>query len=208
MTMTESPDELFSQIWHIHTQTGHLSERYHLLDQLIVRTVKNHTAGFSADFPNFSSRLHTLCLPTGCPSRPLEIFRAHVHRIETKQYDANEKDYLYDLKAVCDSIARFCQAQIPANLQTILPTHWRSPAKSDRASSIIKRLRLTVYEWDSSFIYGQSPEQPELQDLKVCYASQEDAPFANLKTQLYKGAQVNLLNVKTKEKNNELILNP
>ena len=208
MTMTESPDELFSQIWHIHTQTGHLSERYHLLDQLIVRTVKNHTAGFSADFTNFSSRLHTLCRTTGCPSRPLEIFRAHVHRIETKQYDANEKDYLYDLKAVCDSIARFCQAQIPANLQTILPTHWRSPAKSDRASSIIKRLRLTVYEWDSSFIYGQSPEQPELQDLKVCYASQEDAPFANLKTQLYKGAQVNLLNVKTKEKNNELILNP
>lgn len=134
MTMTESPDELFSQIWHIHTQTGHLSERYHLLDQLIVRTVKNHTAGFSADFTNFSSRLHTLCRTTGCPSRPLEIFRAHVHRIETKQYDANEKDYLYDLKAVCDSIARFCQAQIPANLQTILPTHWRSLAKSDRAS--------------------------------------------------------------------------
>lgn len=209
MPTEESSDELFNQIWRIHTTVNNLAERYHLLDQILVRTVKNHTAGFSADFTNFSSRLHSLCRTTGYPSRPLEIFRTHARLIGQRISEANEQEYLYDLKAICESFAAFFHVSVPDHLNSILPSHWRTrPHTANQATAFIRKLRLTVHQWDTEFIYGHSPEQPELQELKICYTHPSNSPFKDLHTQLYEGAQVNLLNVKTKEESDGIVLYP
>lgn len=58
-----------------------------------------------------------------------------------------------------------------------------------------KRIRLTAEEWDERFIYGKETGHGSGRRLKVAYATPSDATFAELRHQLFKGAQLNLLTV-------------
>lgn len=71
-----------------------------------------------------------------------------------------------------------------------------APAPAEKVSQA-KRIRITVHRWDEHFIYGKDHTHPTEQLLKVEYADETDRTFADLKEQLYEGAQLNLLSVKT-----------
>lgn len=66
-----------------------------------------------------------------------------------------------------------------------------------------KRMRITVHHWDGHFVYGKSKEHPTERLLKVFYADNVQSPFANLSTQLYEGAQLNLLSVRIETEQGE-----
>lgn len=69
----------------------------------------------------------------------------------------------------------------------------QQPGASSRQWS--KRIRITVSHWDERFVYGKDNEHPATGLLKVLYADNGQSPFAALRTQLYEGAQLNLLSV-------------
>lgn len=60
-----------------------------------------------------------------------------------------------------------------------------------------KRIRITVSHWDDHFVYGKDNGHPTGKLLKVHYADDVHSPFSELRTQLYEGAQLNLLSVCT-----------
>ena len=148
------------------------------------------------DFTHTAARLYWLCKQTGHPSHPLEVFRARAGRIQKGLFLPDGEDEAYDLKAVCEGLAAFYQTHVPEDVQKRLPRHWRpTPAPAEKVPQA-KRIRITVHRWDEHFIYGKDHTHPTEQLLKVEYADETDRTFADLKEQLYEGAQLNLLSVK------------
>lgn len=201
--MTEEIREIFEDIRQAHATQGDMYESYRQLDRLLVRTVKTQTAGFKMEFTNFATRLHRLCQSVGHNAYPLEIFRSHWFSLRQGTLTPDATDYAYDLKAVCEGIAAFYHTNVPDDLRNQYPQQWRSHAQAEKNSSWSKRIRITVRHWDEQFVYGRDNEHPAEHLLKVCYAENSQAPFAALYTQLYEGAQLNLLSVRIQTEQQE-----
>ena len=194
--MTEEIQDIFDEIRNIMQPDMDCTARYHALDALLLRALKDRTRHSTVDFTHTAARLHWLCKQTGHPSHPLEVFRARAGRIQKGLFLPNGKDEAYDLKAVCEGLAAFYQPHVPEDVQKRLPRHWRpAPAPAEKVLQA-KRIRITVHRWDEHFIYGKDHTHPTEQLLKVEYADETDRTFADLNGQLYEGAQLNLLSVK------------
>ncbi|MCD8318102.1 MAG: ATP-dependent helicase, partial [Paraprevotella sp.] len=196
--MTADIREIFNEIRRIQYSETDENDRYRALDRLLTRCIKSLTQDYPVDFTHVATRLHWLCKSNRHPSYPLEVFRARAYRIRLGHEHAETDNYPYDLKAVCEGLAAFYHTDIPDDLHKILPHHWRS-ISSDAASPHALRIRLTVHHWDRRFIYGQDNAHPTKQELRVSYISESDPTFADLYTQLYEGAQLNLLSVRILE---------
>lgn len=194
--MTEEIQDIFDEIRNIMQPDMDHTARYHALDTLLLRALKDRTRHSPVDFTHTAARLHWLCKQTGHPSHPLEVFRARARRIQKGLFLPNGEDEAYDLKAVCEGLAAFYQTHVPEDVQKRLPRHWRpAPAPAEKVLQA-KRIRITVHRWDEHFIYGKDHTHPTEQLLKVEYADETDRTFADLNGQLYEGAQLNLLSVK------------
>lgn len=194
--MTEEIQDIFDEIRNIMQPDMDCTARYHALDALLLRALKDRTRHSPVDFTHTAARLHWLCKQTGHPSHPLEVFRARAGRIQKGLFRLNGEDEAYDLKAVCEGLAAFYQTHVPEDVQKRLPRHWRpTPAPAEKVPQA-KRIRITVHRWDEHFIYGKDHTHPTEQLLKVEYADETDRTFADLNGQLYEGAQLNLLSVK------------
>ena len=194
--MTEEIQDIFDEIRNIMQPDMDHTARYHALDTLLLRALKDRTRHSPVDFTHTAARLHWLCKQTGHPSHPLEVFRARAGRIQKGLFLPNGEDETYDLKAVCEGLAAFYQTHVPEDVQKRLPRHWRPvPAPAEKVLQA-KRIRITVHRWDEHFIYGKDHTHPTEQLLKVEYADETDRTFADLNGQLYEGAQLNLLSVK------------
>lgn len=195
--MTEEIQDIFDEIRNIMQPDMDCTARYHALDALLLRALKDRTRHSPVDFTHTAARLYWLCKQTGHPSHPLEVFRARAGRIQKGLFLPDGEDEAYDLKAVCEGLAAFYQTHVPEDVQKRLPRHWRPvPAPAEKVPQA-KRIRITVHRWDEHFIYGKDHTHPTEQLLKVEYADETDRTFADLKEQLYEGAQLNLLSVKT-----------
>ena len=194
--MTEEIQDIFDEIRNIMQPDMDHTARYHALDTLLLRALKDRTRHSPVDFTHTAARLHWLCKQTGHPSHPLEVFRARAGRIQKGLFLPNGEDEAYDLKAVCEGLAAFYQPHVREDVQKRLPRHWRpAPAPAEKVLQA-KRIRITVHRWDEHFIYGKDHTHPTEQLLKVEYADETDRTFADLNGQLYEGAQLNLLSVK------------
>lgn len=194
--MTEEIQDIFDEIRNIMQPDMDHTARYHALDTLLLRALKDRTRHSPVDFTHTAARLHWLCKQTGHPSHPLEVFRARAGRIQKGLFLPNGEDEAYDLKAVCEGLAAFYQTHVPEDVQKRLPRHWRpAPAPAEKVLQA-KRIRIAVHRWDEHFIYGKDHTHPTEQLLKVEYADETDRTFADLNGQLYEGAQLNLLSVK------------
>lgn len=194
--MTEEIQDIFDEIRNIMQPHMDCTARYHALDALLLRALKDRTRHSPVDFTHTAARLHWLCKQTDHPSHPLEVFRARAGRIQKGLFRPNGEDEAYDLKAVCEGLAAFYQTHVPEDVQKRLPRHWRpAPAPAEKVPQA-KRIRITVHRWDEHFIYGKDHTHPTEQLLKVEYADETNRTFADLNGQLYEGAQLNLLSVK------------
>lgn len=194
--MTEEIQGIFDEIRNIMQPDMDCTARYHALDALLLRALKDRTRHSPVDFTHTAARLYWLCKQTGHPSHPLEVFRARAGRIQKGLFLPDGEDEAYDLKAVCEGLATFYQTHVPEDVQKRLPRHWRpAPTPAEKVPQA-KRIRITVHRWDEHFIYGKDHTHPTEQLLKVEYADETDRTFADLKEQLYEGAQLNLLSVK------------
>lgn len=207
--MPEHTNEIFQEIKQIHQQCHSVADRYHYLNTLLVRCVKQLTANYKVDFTNFSSRLSLLCKEKGLNPFHLEVFRSRNYKIKTTGYLPDKENYESDLKAICESIAVFYDVSVPQEIQVFLPEDYKIESISHETIDLTKRIRVTVAEWDEHYIYGKITNEPSEKLTKICYNSRNETVFASLHEQLYEGAQINLINVKkTKERNDETILLP
>ena len=193
-------NELFEEILFYHCSDLTLREKYIRLYALLDRLCKQLTADSAADFSNLFSRLHYLCEQREIPSKAIEVFRIHGKqaqqtRLSPRSFPLTEEDYLYDLKALCELVSRLSSEAIPGALLHDLPRQWRALPTSTYQSEERKRMRVVVVRWDQDFIYAYDEAFPSDEPFPVICPE----AFESLRTQLFEGAQLNLLAVHTDE---------
>lgn len=193
----EQADDLFREIEHTALHATDAASRYRRLNRLLERVVADRASTLTADFTHSSARLHALCRLAHLNPYPIELFRANARRVQRGEYAPRETDFRYDLKALCEAVSAFYGAPVPAALQALLPARWRTWQHPAFAPAAVRRIRLTVCRWDDRFLYGHDADHPTEVPLKVLYANEGDDTFAALNRQLYEGAQVNLLTVRS-----------
>lgn len=193
-------NELFEEILFYHCSDLTLREKYIRLYALLDRLCKQLTADSAADFSNLFSRLHYLCEQREIPSKAIEVFRIHGKqtqqtRLSPRSFPLTEEDYLYDLKALCELVSRLSSEAIPGSLLHDLPRQWRPLPTSTYQSEERKRMRVVAVRWDQDFIYAYDEAFPSDEPFPVICPE----AFESLRTQLFEGAQLNLLAVHTDE---------
>ncbi len=195
--MTENTGEIFDDIRSIMQTDMNATERYHALDMLLLRALKHLAHRYPADFSHAAARLHWLCKQTGHPSFPLEIFRSRACLTGKNLLQPDKAQEPYDLKAVCEGLAAFYRTDIPQDIRERLPLRWHGQATTCEDKKQGRHIRITVCHWDDRFIYGKNNTYPTDQLLKVEYTDESDHTFSGLNVQLFEGAQLNLLSVRT-----------
>ncbi|MCM1107871.1 MAG: AAA domain-containing protein [Clostridium sp.] len=194
----ESSKDIFDELRRTVSAEPDTETYYRTLSRVVKRMVNRLTADFGSEFSCTNARIHALCHRHGVSPHPLLCLIAHAKAALHNDYRPTATDRAYDLKAVCEAIAVFHHTEVPSSLSTLYPRHWRPASRSKYTETVVKRIRLTVSRWDRHFLYGTDSERPETGELRVCFARTADDPFAPLYTQLYEGAQVNLLSVRTR----------
>lgn len=64
-----------------------------------------------------------------------------------------------------------------------------------KQGEVIRRIRMTVTDWDGSFVVGSVAADGRAETVRARYASPSDTLFSALSNQLFRGAQLNLLSV-------------
>lgn len=86
--------------------------------------------------------------------------------------------------------------EVSDEIRHISPEHRQTHSGETIPRQWRKRMRITVHHWDGHFVYGKEDGLTTEGLLKVFYAGDKQSPFAGLRTQLYEGAQLNLLSVR------------
>lgn len=171
-------------------------EKYARLYRLLDRVCKQLTADEPTDFSNLFARLYFLCARKGIPPQSIEIFRIHARQVsQSPHFSYTGEDYLYDVKALCETLSSLLHTPVPPRLAEMLPSHWRPLPHAHYTSEKKKRVRLVVESWNEEFLYGFDEACPAHAPLQV---SRTEA-FPELSEILFKGAQLNLLSVTSDE---------
>ncbi len=189
-------DNPFDEIESYYFSKLNYKEKYSRLYNLLDRTCKQLTLNETADFSTLFARIYFLCSKRKVKSQPIEIFRIHARQVlQSGKFPFTEEDFLYDVKALCETLSQLLDIPVPERLQEALPAHWRPLPQPHYTAERRKRLRMIVDSWDDEFIYGSDEACPGNALLQVRYTDS----FSSLKEILFKGAQLNLLSVTSDE---------
>ncbi|MDO4715022.1 MAG: AAA domain-containing protein [Bacteroidales bacterium] len=104
------------------------------------------------------------------------------------------EDYHKHIATVAALIAHTTAQPLPEAIRPYLST--LTTAQASDIQHEIQKLRLVVTHWDNTYIYGHCLDTTLAQTCRVALP-QGDTPFSLLATQLYAGAQLNLLHATT-----------
>ncbi len=189
-------NNLFDEIATYHFSDLSYTDKYAHLHRLLDRLCKQLTADEPTDFSNLFARLYFLCNKRKIKSQAIEVFRIHARQVlQQHAFTLTHEDYLYDVKALCETISQLLHEPIPASLADALPEHWRPLPQTEYREAWRKRIRMIVDHWTENRLYGSDEENPENGVLEVACPEE----FSSLSEIIYRGAQLNLLSASVDE---------
>ena len=189
-------NNLFDEIAAYHFSNLDYTDKYARLHSLLDRLCKQLTADEPTDFSNLFARLYFLCDKRKIKSQAIEVFRIHARQtLQQHAFTLTHEDYLYDVKALCETVSQLLHEPVPTRLTDALPAHWRPLPQTSFHGEWRKRVRMLVDRWEEDIIYGIDEESPGSEPLQVVCPEE----FASGLETLYRGAQLNLLSVSADE---------
>lgn len=195
----------FEELLAYHHANSTLKDKYTRLRLLLERVCRHMTVGGNLQFSNLFSRLNYVCQQTGLDARTtyrINTFRIHANSVLHNDFDPSEDDYLQDLKAFCDVLSHFYNLPVPAALQQLLPDTDVYKPRHRRRDLRHERIRVAVISSDEQYIYAFDEETPADEPIRICHHTREiKEAFGSTVAVLWKGCQLNLLDVTVDEEN-------
>lgn len=181
-----------------HADDAAVREKYPRLRTLLDRACKRLTAGESVQFSNLFSRLNYVCRKTALDDSKtfaVNTFRIAANQVLHKGLKPAPEEYAQHLKDICEALSHFFNTEIPEILRSFFPENTRLKP-SHRPARKHDRIRVEVVRWDDDFIYAFDEDHPSEQPVKIRHgAAGENAAFRETLAILWKGCQLNLLDV-------------
>jgi hypothetical protein len=195
----------FEELLAYHRANNTLKDKYSRLRFLLERVCRNMSAGENMQFSNLFSRLNYVCQQTGLDARTtyrINTFRIHANSVLHNDFNPTGDDYLQDLKAICDVLSHFYNIPVPAALQELLPATDVYKPRHRRRDVRHERIRVAVISTDQQYIYAFDEETPADVPIRICHHTKEiKEAFGSTIAVLWKGCQLNLLDVIVDEEN-------
>lgn len=194
---------MFSELLSISHLEGKPRIRYARMLGLLRRACLEASEDFKSDYATLFSRLIAVCRVRGIDHRPADRFRRNARLVLSEQFTPTQEEERADLADLCHFIMQLTGKPIPANLpQHIRPLVVKAPQKELQPSlrgiitdiidnqSFRCRLEKMDYECKVEFWKKDKPSEENTSSTRY----------------LYKGANVMLLDVKSKNNASDTLL--
>jgi len=197
--------EYFNEIIESHTSDSTVIEKYPKLRYLLERVCKDLTTNESVQFSNLFSRLNYVCDKFNLPGRKkyqINTFRIHANNVLHNGYLPTKEEYLQDIKSISLAISHFYSIPVPAALSEIFPQTDQIRSFERIKGNLHQRIRVEVISFDEQYIYVVDEDSPSETSIKVKHhVAGINEEFNSLIKYLWKGAQLNLIDVRIDENN-------
>lgn len=177
-----------------------IKSKYRRLRNLLEAICKQLTAKDSIQFSNFFSRLNYVCRELNLPASKtylLQTFRYHSQQVLHHQFEPGEAQVLQDIKSIGYAIEHFYQVPFPPSLLEGLPeVDIFEPSRKIKGKKL-PLVRVEVIEILDEIIYAL--DKDGLSDEALCISLQRDEYAKNFQQLIWKGAQLNLVDVTVDE---------
>lgn len=147
-----------------------LRAKYGLLYDVLDRVCIELTRGLEAHYNSLFTRLQVLCRLREHPLRAVDTMRWRARQVKLGGYEPDEVEFLQDVKALCDALARFTDSKVPTRLRRSLPDHVTPSAIRSARNRKQKRQRFVAVGKDERFIFARTPDDPSADLLRIDYS--------------------------------------
>lgn len=161
--------KVFDEIYYVVKADFDLSVKYRLLYDLLDRVCIKLTEPLTANYNSLFTRLQALCRINSHPLQPVDDFRYKARKVKKGELKPTEAEFLVNVKALVDALARFTQSNPPRALLNILPDAPATPLRRKLQFRREKRRRFVITAKDEQFLYGVSGEEGDSETLRIDY---------------------------------------
>jgi len=197
--------EYFNELIESHSSDSAIIEKYPKLRYLLERVCKDLTMNDSVQFSNLFSRLNYVCDKYNLPGRKkyqINTFRIHANNVLHSGYIPTAEEYLQDIKSISLAISHFYSITVPQSLRKIFPQTDQIQSFERNKDNLHQRIRVETISFDEYYIYVIDEDSPSETPIKVKHhVAGINEEFNSLIKCLWKGAQLNLIDVRIIEDN-------
>ena len=180
-----------------------LTAAYRQLREFLERLCRTQMPDGSLQMTDLSARLSFVASKAGLSvveQNRLHTFRLTSNAVLNRQSEPSRESLLRDVKTLAFFVKRLCGEDIPAQLYQLLPRADATYLVAPPARKRVKRMRVCFQYADDAFLYVFPVDSVADDLLRVRYnVPQVNEEFAETCRQLWRHAQVNLLDVAVDE---------
>lgn len=202
--MGNRANEFYEFLYDIYRQSDtSLTVRYRSLRELLERLCRSQMQDGSLQMTDLSARISFLAARVGMElseQNRLHTFRLTSNDILNDRLEPTEALYLRDLKTLSFTVRKVFRQDIPLELYKVLPKSEIHPASKKISGQFVKRVRVCFQYADGDYLYVTPANVIVDEPIKVrCHVVQKNAEFDKTVEQLWRHAQLNLLDVSIDE---------
>jgi superfamily I DNA and/or RNA helicase len=192
----------FDELIEINDKKCRIVEKYAKMRVVLERMCRELTLTENIQFSNLFSRLSYICETKQMNKKSkfqIHRFRVNANKVLHSKYEPTEEEYKQDLKALCETIRFFYNAELPQDVQLEIPSTLSSNFSKNqdkwtilRKSQKYDRIRISVIDTDNYFIYATDEDCPTEEPIKI---KRDTDNFNESIKHLWKGCQLNLIDV-------------
>ena len=195
----------FTELVEINNKKCSIIEKYAKMRSILERICKDLTAKDKIQFSNLFSRLDYICEIKRMDKRSkfqIHRFRVNANKVLHSKYEPTKEEYSEDMKALCNAISFFYNIEIPITLSSFFPKVTTFKPVQHKVKEEEKRIRrVSVISFDNQYIYVSDKDIPVEEPIKVKHhVSEKNEEFNDTIAKLWKGCQLNLIDVFIDEK--------
>ncbi len=180
-----------------------LTVAYRQLREFLERLCRTQMPDGSLQMTDLSARISFVASKVGLSvveQNRLHTFRLTSNAVLNRQSEPSRESLLRDVKTLTFFVKRLCGEDIPAQLYQLLPRADATYLVAPPALKRVKRMRVSFQYADDTFLYVFPVDTVADEPLRVRYnVPQVNEEFAETCRQLWRHAQVNLLDVAVDE---------
>ena len=150
-----------------------MRQKYTLLYGLLDRVCIDLTSTLTAHYNSLFTRLQVLCRMMEIPLAPVDTMRWRARQVKLGNYPPDEAEFLQDVKALSDTLARLTDSRVPLKLRRALPDHVTPSAIRLARNRRQKRQRFVAVSKDAQYIYARTADDPTADLLRIDYTLNE-----------------------------------
>ena len=145
------------------------SQLYAMLDRVCIELTRSMPVNYNGLF----TRLQVLCRLKNYPLSSVDVMRWRSREVKQGRHEPQQQEWLMDVKAFSDALARLMDSSIPQQLRALLPDRVSTSPIAAARLRRAKRQRFVAVAKDRQFLYARCADCPSDDPVRIDCALNE-----------------------------------